>query len=286
MTDLVRSYSDANYELLRGFENWMTAKNLSKSTRSNYTAYVRHFIEYLGERSVLTATRTDVRAFHFSRSTSRSVLRLSGLALRQFYKSLGLAGIADIDPSGAPLKQTGRLPRCLSEAEMSSLIAAAADARDVAIVETLYATGLRLAELVSLDIEDLDFKAEMLRVRRGKGGKERRVPFGSKAAAALKEYIGCRKRGAVFVRESPRLRESKVRALVKAMARRARLDGVHPHALRHSFATHVLNHGADIRYVGEMLGHANLSTTQIYTHTATDDLMRTHAQFHPHGDGK
>jgi integrase/recombinase XerC len=163
-------------------------------------------------------------------------------------------------------------------------VGGATRARDVAILELLYASGLRVAELVGLDLDDVDFEGQAVHVR-GKGGKERIVPYGAAAQQALGTYLGARAtaRGAVFVNaRGGRLTVRSVHAIVRRSARAAGLARrVTPHTLRHSFATHLLDGGADLRMIQELLGHSRLSTTQRYTHVGADQLMRVYDHAHP-----
>jgi site-specific recombinase XerD len=158
--------------------------------------------------------------------------------------------------------------------------------RDVAIVELLYASGLRVSELTGLDLDALDREAMTVWVV-GKGGKERVVPFGGAAARALEDYLTSRavSSGPLFVNaRGGRLTSRSVQSLVKRAARVAKIERrVSPHTLRHTFATHLLEGGADLRAVQEMLGHADLSTTQIYTHVDREYLRSVHKQYHPRG---
>jgi integrase/recombinase XerC len=280
----VSAAPDENLRLLDGFEKWLTIRNVARQTRKNYVNAVSKFIKHLGVASVLTATPADIRAHH-SAIEKESALALSGLALREFFKSLARAGITKANPVPRPMKQRLPLPRCLSEQEVERMIEATHDARELAIVETLYAAGLRLAELTNLDVEDLDFASRVLQVRCGKGGKDRRVPFGSKALRALIAYLAYRKSGPVFVTgdHGRRVSRRRIQILTKIVARRVGIADFHPHILRHSFATHLLNRGADIRHVQELLGHERVSTTQRYTHVAIADLTRTYERCHPHG---
>ena len=167
-------------------------------------------------------------------------------------------------------------------------------------MELLYSSGLRVSELTGLDLDDVDASAGMLRIR-GKGGKERIVPFGEAAAKALDKYmverraqiLACRRRDrepdekALFLNSrSTRLTSRSVERLVAKYALRAGIQvAVTPHSLRHSFATHLLEMGADLRVVQELLGHASLSTTQKYTHVDLEHLHRVYDRAHPHGDG-
>ena len=187
------------------------------------------------------------------------------------------------------------LPRDLTVDEMFNLLDSihgddTAGLRDRAILELLYSAGLRVGELVSLNIEDFDLNGGMVRVL-GKGNKERLVPFGSKAAAALDRWLeGARplrakssEAEAVFLNlRGGRLTDRSVRRILDRRISEAAIRGhVSPHALRHSFATHLLGAGADLRSIQELLGHSSLSTTQRYTHVSTDALMRVYDKAHP-----
>jgi integrase/recombinase XerD len=192
-------------------------------------------------------------------------------------------------------RQWVRLPAVLSPEEVESLLEAppprkVLGIRDRALLEVLYATGARASETVGLTRDGLDLSLGYVRVR-GKGDKERIVPLGAKARAALERYLRvARPRlvtgedpGVVFVtRLGAPLRREDLWRIVRRHARAAGLpDRVHPHTLRHSFATHLLVGGADIRDVQEMLGHASVKTTQIYTHVEADRLRKVHRKFHP-----
>ena len=157
-----------------------------------------------------------------------------------------------------------------------------AAARDAAIVELLYASGLRVSELVGLDLRDVDLAEMTVRVL-GKGRKERIVPFGGAAAQALRAYLGPRGSGPVFLnRRGGRLTVRSVHTIVRRQARAAGIARrVSPHTLRHTFATHLLDSGADLRMIQELLGHSRLSTTQRYTHVGSDQLMRIYDAAHP-----
>jgi len=156
--------------------------------------------------------------------------------------------------------------------------------RDVAIFELLYGCGLRISELVSLNLEDFDFGERWILVR-GKGNKERQVPFGTKAAAAIEKYLEAQPaaRGALFRNHrGGRLTDRGARGIVKFYARMLQGDSsVHPHGLRHAYATHLLRSGADLRAIQELLGHAGLATTQKYTQVSLQDLMAVYDKAHP-----
>jgi integrase/recombinase XerC len=225
-------------------------------------------------------------------------------AARTFLRYLRREGEIDDDPGAlvATPKRDVRMPAHLSEDEMSALIDAPAGdtmlvRRDRAILELFYASGLRLSELAGLDVDDLNLTAKMVRVL-GKGGKERIVPFNASAAKAIREYLKQRDavasrlsrpsghsrwRDALFVNyRGGRLTTRSVDRLVRrhVAASTARL-GISPHALRHSFATHLLQRGADLRVIQELLGHARLSTTQRYTHVNAAQLLDVYQKSHP-----
>jgi integrase/recombinase XerC len=154
----------------------------------------------------------------------------------------------------------------------------------LAIFELLYGCGLRISELVGLDLEDFDFSERWIRVR-GKGRKERQVPFGTKAATALERYLAtrCSSERALFLNHrGTRLTDRGARGIVKFYARMITGDSsIHPHSLRHAYATHLLSDGADLRAIQELLGHSQLSTTQKYTQVSLTDLMAVYDKAHP-----
>ena len=221
-------------------------------------------------------------------------------AMRQFYKFLLLEGVRPDDPTTElDTPQLGRpLPKILSESEVKALIDAAQTwsgnegTRLGCIVELLYATGLRVSELVTLPLAAARSAARFLIVS-GKGGKERVVPLSDPARAALSRYLECRSNFLPDARHSRWLFPSRGRAghltrqrtgqLLKELAAQAGLDPerLSPHALRHAFASHLLAHGADLRSVQQMLGHADIATTQIYTHVETDRLRKLVENAHP-----
>jgi integrase/recombinase XerD len=221
-------------------------------------------------------------------------------AIRQFYRFLLTDGVRADDPtSGLDTPRLGRpLPKLLSEAEMARLIAAAAawpseeGVRLRAVLELLYATGMRISELVTLPVAAAQRDPRFLLVR-GKGGKERVVPLSEPSRQALTEYLACRPQFLPGGKASRFLFASRGREghltrqrcgqLLKELALGANLDPARlsPHVLRHAFATHLLDHGADLRSVQQMLGHADIATTQIYTHVQSDRLRRLVEAAHP-----
>jgi integrase/recombinase XerD len=221
-------------------------------------------------------------------------------AVRSFHRFCLEEGLLDTDPSeevGSPRVPQG-IPKALSEAEVEALLGAVPGAgprpqRDRAILETLYAGGLRISELVGLDLGDLDLHDGMVRVL-GKGSKERVVPLGRGARGALREYLDDGRieldrarnradRAALFLNaRGGRLTRQGAWLIVRGAGDRAGLRGrLYPHVLRHSCATHMLDHGADIRVVQELLGHASLSTTQVYTKVSPERLRAVYESAHP-----
>lgn len=260
----------------------------------------------LGElRQTLLKVQTDqLRSFltflrdqEYSRSTTARKLA----TLRSFYKFCLRRGYVTSNPV-APIrtpKQEKRLPKFLEYEEVRKLVESPEDgtllgARDRAMFETLYSTGLRVSELVALNREDVDLTGEALHVR-GKGKKERLTPIGPTAIAAIRRYLEMRDADprkatfdpqALFVnKHGQRLSTRSVRRKLDKYLLQAGLDpSVSPHTLRHSFATHMLNKGADLRSVQELLGHQSISTTQVYTHLTTQRLKKAYDESHPRAD--
>lgn len=220
-------------------------------------------------------------------------------AVRMFHKFLMIEGYATANPTGlieAP-KTLRRLPQVLTGREVELLLAAPAGdgpaaLRDRAMLELLYATGLRVSELVGLTVRDVNISAGYL-LTFGKGGKERLVPMGESACAALERYLAAGRptmdrqgdnRYLFLTRLGDRMSRQAFWNIIKKRAGEAKIGkNISPHTLRHSFATHLLENGADLRSVQAMLGHADLSTTQIYTHVTRERLKRIHEEFHPRG---
>lgn len=265
---------------------------------SDLTALERYLRERSGEPSVDPASVTidDLRAYVAAGFAShrRTTLGRRVASIRGFFRHLARSGALASDPSAALAapKAEHRLPDFLPIDATERLFAAIPEGsiwveRDAAILETLYSCGLRVSELVGLDWKDLDLDNECLRVF-GKGRKERIVPIGEIALERLRRYrehldAEGKRRDAVFVNQrGGRLTARSVARFVERYAAVAGSDRrVHPHALRHSFATHLLEQGADLRAIQEMLGHASLSTTQRYTHVNLDHLMKVYDDAHP-----
>ncbi|MHC4592612.1 MAG: tyrosine recombinase XerC [Planctomycetota bacterium] len=278
-------------------------KAYSPNTLRAYSRDLAMFAEFLKgrKRGLTDATIQDVRAFMAAlqaRGLARSTLARRTAAVRSFYKFLLRTGTTRSNPMTAlrSPRREQKLPMFLTVSEVERLLAVPdagtwAGRRDLAILETLYGAGLRAGELTGLNHADIDLGSGMLRVR-GKGKKERIVPAGRCAVAAIRSYLSTRNGGpprrreahAVFVnaREGRRLTTRSIRRIMTKYALLAGLDpDLSPHSLRHSFATHMLGNGADLRAVQELLGHENLSTTQVYTHLSHEHLKQTYDMAHP-----
>ncbi|HEU5068819.1 MAG TPA: tyrosine recombinase XerC, partial [Verrucomicrobiae bacterium] len=266
-----------------------SAPDWAKLQRDDFRAYLR----FLGRQNL-----------------GRAATQLRFSALRTFYKFLVRHGVVEVTPirSLALPKLPKRLPKYLTVPQMVDLlntplrvldvpkekqrgrpVSVAAAHRDVAVLETIYSCGLRISELVGLRVSDVDWNEQLVRVR-GKGKKERLVPIGQTALAAIEKYwthLSARPAGDAPVFLSETKRRSPVNAVM--LARRlktylalAGLDpAITPHKLRHSYATHLLDAGADLRSVQELLGHAHLETTQVYTHVTTERLKKAYNAAHP-----
>jgi integrase/recombinase XerD len=278
---------------------------LAKTSLASYRSDLLQLASWLAEHELGSLCSIDeATLLRFVASLSQT-LRASSQArylstLRRFYRQQLARGLRSSDPTlkiAMPTKPS-RLPKVLSEGQVERLLAAPQLAttlgqRDRAMLETLYATGLRVSELVGLKLHELNLDMGVVRVF-GKGGKERLVPLGEEARDWLRAYLAAgrpallegRQSGDVFVtaRASAMTRQA-FWQLIKRYALQAGLDPARlsPHVLRHAFATHLLNHGADLRVVQLLLGHSDISTTQIYTHVARERLKLLHAKHHPRG---
>jgi integrase/recombinase XerD len=276
---------------------------LSRNTLAAYRRDLQALGQWLALRSrdLSAATSADLQAYiaarHPDSRTTSSNRRLS--VFRRFYRWLLRQGHRTDDPTLhlVSARQPPRFPKSLSESQVEALLAApdvqtALGLRDRAMLETMYATGLRVSELVLLKTVEVGLNEGVLRVL-GKGGKERLVPLGQEAVEWIRRYrsqargelLGARACDALFVtRLGSAMSRQMFWNLVKRYARAADVNApLSPHTLRHAFATHLLNHGADLRVVQMLLGHADISTTQIYTHVARERLKALHAQHHPRG---
>lgn len=286
----------------RYLETVWLERGLARNTLAAYRSDLMGFARWLGPTRLTEATREDLFRFLGERQasgySSRSTARFLS-CLRGFYRHLVERGTIGNDPTRhLELPKLGRrLPESLSEAQVTALLDApdcdtAVGLRDRAMLELLYATGLRVSELVALKLSMINLRQGVVRVI-GKGGRERLVPVGEEALGWLQRYLSGGRAALLVGRTSDvtfpssRGREMSRQTFwhaIKRHARRAGIGGtISPHTLRHAFATHLVNHGADLRAVQMMLGHADLSTTQIYTHVAQRRLKALHQQHHPRG---
>ncbi|MGB0993338.1 MAG: site-specific tyrosine recombinase/integron integrase [Akkermansiaceae bacterium] len=291
-----------------GFLEFMRVeRNASERTLRNYSHALNAFLDYAGDdfSSWRNGTPDQFRNYLFElmkQEMARSTIRVRFAALRSLYKFLvhryGLkkSPLADIQlpkaerklPVVLSLKQMEQLLEMPYKLEQDKRALPWQPARDTAIMELFYSSGLRVSELVSLDVSDADFLSETLRVL-GKGNKERIVPIGSHAMAAIQKYrqqAGVHE-GPLFINKNKdpnkkRLSARAVQMLLKKYLAASDIGfAVTPHKLRHTFATHMLDHGADLRSVQSLLGHSSLSTTQIYTHVTKERLREAYDSTHP-----
>jgi len=301
-----RAAGDAGWRHVEAFLEMLAAeRGAAANTRAAYGRDLRHFAGFLAGRGVglAAATAADLRAYlaaldRAGLARTTAARRLS--ALRQFHRFLQAEGVRSEDPTAAldAPRRARPLPKLLGEAEVEALLVAARQRegpeglRLVALLEVLYATGLRVSELVGLPLAAVARDPRVLVVT-GKGGRERMVPLSEPARAALAAY---RAERAHFLPEgttspwlfpsrgkSAHLTRQRVNQLLRELALEAGIAPakVSPHVLRHAFASHLLDHGADLRAVQQMLGHADISTTQIYTHVLNARLKALVEQHHP-----
>jgi len=273
-------------------------KNSSPHTITNYRSDLTEFFKFNGKNSPKDINYLEIRkflAYLKDRDFLKTTVSRKLACLKSFFKYLTREQVLEANPASGiqTPKRDRRLPSFLETKEVEHLIEAAKGEkwetkRDLAILETLYSSGIRVSELVGLNEEDIDLLGNLVKVR-GKGKKERIVPLGSCAVKAIKSYMDAapldldkRIVPLLINRRKTRLTDRSVRRIILKYARLAALKkGISPHTLRHSFATHLLDRGADLRSVQELLGHAHLSTTQIYTHVSSKRLREAYEQAHP-----
>lgn len=290
--------------LLDEFLNYLTVeRGLSKNTISSYRTDIAHFIEHLGPRNagdIDRIKRQDITDYMLSlkdRGISGNSISRALVAIKMFYKFLVQERLAKEDVAG--ILESPRLirplPNVLGMAEVDKLLAAPdlrdwMGIRDKASLELMYATGMRVSEMVDLTTDGLNLDVGFIKCR-GKGSKERIVPLGKKAKEAIERYVEKVRPALAKGKSDPHVFISRLGRkisrqsfwkMIKRNARLARIKKeITPHTLRHSFATHLLERGADLRVVQEMLGHADIATTQVYTHINKERLKSIHRQFHP-----
>ena len=277
-----------------------TERNCSPHTLEAYRRDLEQLLLFVNREKGESSSVADVDHLLLRRylallakNVKKSSIGRKLAAIRSFFKYLVRNGVIAKNPAEliATPKKENRLPFHLDIDQVTTLVEAPADderyiLRDRAILETLYSCGLRVSELTGLDIGNLDLSGGMVRVM-GKGGKERIVPIGSRAITAVQEYLAQRGEsagsGALFLNnQGDRINRRSVARIVDAhVLRIAAFKRISPHVLRHTFATHMLEGGADLRAIQELLGHASLSTTQKYTHVGIDRLMEVYDKAHP-----
>ena len=286
---IIRSFLDSPY----------IEKGLSKNTVSSYKNDISSFLSWLNKKQINYQQVSGKNINEFISSLFNSGLKSSSVnrkisSIKHFYLFLSKKKIIKYSPADEieTPKQEKYLPISMSEDEVERLLSSPnsnriIERRDKAMIEILYATGMRISELVNLKLTDVDFNRSVLKVF-GKGSKERLVPYGEKAAEALDIYLRDRKRSDsknVFLsNRGSQITRGAFWQRIKIYIKRENLkSSISPHTLRHAFATHLLNRGADLRSVQILLGHSDLSTTQIYTHIAKQRLGEILKKHHPRG---
>ena len=292
---------------IRSFLRYLlTGRNYSPHTVTAYECDLREFLEFWESEfpgRVMTPEGVDrrlIRRFlawlHDREFASRSIARKLA-CLKSFFRYLRKMHVVASNPASTVVspKLERRLPRTLDEGSVARLMdqpdrTSTEGVRDAALLEVLYGSGIRLSELIGLLVADVDFENGTIKVT-GKGSKQRIIPFGAKARAALRAYLAVRP---AFASKGPGVANAVLSSRGKAMSPKgvnrlmnryigmvSEIEKRSPHVLRHTFATHLLNRGADLRAVKELLGHESLSTTQLYTHVSVDHLRKVYAQAHP-----
>ncbi len=272
-------------------------RNASKHTLINYSVDLKSLSEFLKEEPIEKVDYISLRRYlaHIKEQNLSKVSIARKIAsIRSFFKFLFREGIIKNNPASSlsTPKRDKHLPKFLDEKEIVMLLESPdreseAGLRDRAILETLYSTGIRVSELVGLNMDHIDQIGGVIKVY-GKGKKERIVPIGERALQAIRDYLKKRRpvakdtKALFFNKNGGRLTDRSIRRIINKYITKASIQQkISPHTLRHSFATHMLDHGADLRSVQELLGHANLSTTQIYTHITTERLKSAYQKSHP-----
>lgn len=293
-------------EILDAFINYITfERGLSKNTQDSYRRDLENYLEYLQREKLTLFSLTYKEVLSYLEVRKKEGVKVSSLArflisIKMFHRFLVTEGYTEIDPTlNLKSPKTGfRLPAILSTNDVEELLnyldnsnkECSNKLRDKAMLELLYATGMRISEIINLNLSDINLKMEYVKCL-GKGGKERIIPVGKKAKEAIISYleeVRTRKfsdKKALFLtqRGDKFSRTGFWKTVKKYMKRTGISKSVSPHTLRHSFATHLLECGADLRFVQEMLGHSDISTTQVYTHVNRARLKELHKKYHPRG---
>ncbi len=277
-------------------------KGYSTNTVESYKNDLNKFSLFNKNKNIKDITSTDLKEYvkylNNELSSSRSISR-NVSCIKSFYKFLNIEKYINDNPSDVLYepKIKKSLPNTLTEDEVASILdiklETPYDYRNKAMLELMYATGLRVSELVNLKLQDIDFSEDLIRTF-GKGNKERVIPMGDYASLYLKKYIYdyrplmLKKRPCEYVFLNNHGLGLTRQAYFKTIKEIARIKGIKkdisPHTLRHSFASHMLKHGADLRTIQELLGHSDISTTQIYTHITNEELRKNYEEYHPHGN--
>lgn len=298
--------ADAEQLLTDFFEQLTVEKRASEHTVKSYQRDINHLTRYCADKSILhwtDLTQSDVRSHIAGRhrqGLGSTSLQRELSAIRSFYNFLLKKRLADSNPAQyikAP-KQARKLPKTLDVDQVSGLLEAGTNSmleiRDVAMFELFYSSGLRLGELAVLNLNDIDLADNSLMVRSGKGGKSRLLPIGSKAVTAISNWLALRlknvvaEESALFIStRGTRLGKRSIELRLELWCKKKGIpESVHPHMLRHSFASHLLESSQDLRAVQELLGHSNISTTQIYTHLDFQHLAAVYDKAHPRAKKK
>jgi integrase/recombinase XerC len=299
-------HADALQMLAAFFDQLIVERRASEHTIKNYQRDIKYLTCYCNDRSIHHWTelkQSDIRAHIASRhrqGISSKSLQRELSAIRSFYNFLLKNRLADSNPA-QPVKaprQARKLPKTLDVDQINGLLEAgtssALEIRDLAMFELFYSSGLRLSELAALDLADVDLPDNSLIVRTGKGGKSRILPIGSKAVTAISNWLQQRLRTiaalepALFVSiRGTRLGQRSIELRLEQWCKKKGIaEHIHPHMLRHSFASHLLESSQDLRAVQELLGHSNISTTQIYTHLDFQHLADVYDKAHPRAKKK
>jgi integrase/recombinase XerC len=298
--------ADQQQLLVNFFEQLTVEKRASSHTVASYQRDIKRLQSYCADKAILqwsAITQGDIRAHIASRhrqGMGSSSLQRELSAIRSFYSFLLKNRSVENNPAQqvrAP-KQVKKLPKTLDVDQIAGLLGAGTssvlEVRDLAMFELFYSSGLRLSELAALNIEDIDLHDQSLLVRSGKGGKSRLLPIGSKAITALNQWLVQRIKNtlpsevAIFVTtRGKRLGQRSIELRLALWCKKKGIVGhIHPHMLRHSFASHLLEASQDLRAVQELLGHSNISTTQIYTHLDFQHLAEVYDNAHPRAKKK
>lgn len=287
-------------EIENFIEYLIIEKKYSKNTVSSYERDLKKFSNNLNNKKINEITRKDIQNYlkdlskdHNPRSTSRNIS-----TLKSFYKYLKINKIVKVNPMDQinNPKTKKALPKVLSEEEINDLLDIELktnfDYRNKAMLELMYSSGLRVSELINLNVNDIDLENDTVKIF-GKGSKERIIPLNDFAKEALREYIMVHRKELFKHGENNYLflnnhgnkmtRQGFFKILKKIAQEKNIKTDFSPHTLRHSFATHLLKYGADLRSIQELLGHSDISSTQIYTHVTNEKLENDYKEYHPHG---